>query len=173
MLASLRPETVYVGLSAGSMAVTPSLGETYNDRNTSGYRALSLVDFSLAPHLDHPDMPDNSMAEYEKWAAGLDFAVPTFDDFWAMGRLRLPTENGLTLLADFRADPKIHRLKTPSGRIEIFSEDIDGFGYDDCGGHPKWFEPSEWLRGSRAAHYPLHLLANPDRKSTRLNSSHH
>jgi biotin/methionine sulfoxide reductase len=26
---------------------------------------------------------------------------------------------------------------TPSGRIEIFSEEIDSFGYDDCAGHPK------------------------------------
>jgi dipeptidase E len=76
LLASLRPETVYVGVSGGSMAVTPSLGETYNDRSTSGYRALSLVDFSLGPHMDHPDMPDSSMAEYEKWAAGV--PVPTY-----------------------------------------------------------------------------------------------
>src|SRR5882724_4493339 len=105
---------------------------------------------------------------YDKWAAGLDFAVPTFDEFWAMGRLRLPTEGGLTLLADFRADPKTHRLNTPSGRIEIFSEDIAGFGYDDCTGHPKWFEPTEWLGGSRAARYPLHLLAN--QPATRLHS---
>jgi biotin/methionine sulfoxide reductase len=105
---------------------------------------------------------------YDKWAAGLDFAVPTFDDFWAMGKLRLPVENGLTLLADFRADPNAHRLNTPSGRIEIFSQDIDGFGYDDCAGHPTWFEPSEWLGGTRAADYPLHLLAN--QPATRLHS---
>ena len=72
----------------------------------------------------------------------------------------MPTEPGLTLLADFRADPQTHRLATPSGRIEIFSDDIDGFGYDDCAGHPKWYEPSEWLGGPRAATYPLHLLAN-------------
>ena len=60
---------------------------------------------------------------YEKWSAGLDFEVPTFDEFWARGQLRLPTEPGLTLLADFRADPEAHRLATPSGRIEIFSDD--------------------------------------------------
>ena len=84
---------------------------------------------------------------YEKWAAGLDFDVPPFEEFWRRGRLRLPTETGLTLLADFRADPQTHRLATPSGRIEIFSADIDGFGYDDCAGHPKWYEPSEWLGG--------------------------
>jgi dipeptidase E len=63
-------------VSAGSMAVTPSLGETYNGRDTRGYRALGLVDFSLGPHLDHPDMPDNSLAEYAKWAAGV--PVPTY-----------------------------------------------------------------------------------------------
>ena len=79
--------------------------------------------------------------------AGLDFAVPSFDEFWRLGQLRLPTVDGLTLLADFRADPNTHRLNTPSGRIEIFSDDIDGFGYDDCAGHPAWFEPSEWLGG--------------------------
>ncbi|KUI42704.1 molybdopterin oxidoreductase [Mycobacterium sp. IS-1590] len=97
---------------------------------------------------------------YDKWASELDFTVPTFDEFWRRGRLRLPVEEGLTLLADFRADPLTHRLGTPSGLIEIFSADIDGFDYADCAGHPKWYEPSEWLGGPRAVDYPLHLLAN-------------
>jgi biotin/methionine sulfoxide reductase len=97
---------------------------------------------------------------YDKWAAGLNFEVPTFTQFWRRGRLRLPTESGLTLLANFRVDPHAHRLATPSGRIEIFSEDIDGFGYEDCQGHPRWYEPDEWLGGARAATFPLHLLAN-------------
>jgi biotin/methionine sulfoxide reductase len=105
---------------------------------------------------------------YEKWSAGLDFEVPAFDEFWAAGQLRLPTEPGLTLLADYRADPRAHRLATPSGRIEIFSEDIDGFGYTDCVGHPAWYEPAEWLGGARARSYPLHLLAN--QPATRLHS---
>jgi biotin/methionine sulfoxide reductase len=105
---------------------------------------------------------------YEKWSTDLDFDVPPFADFWRAGRLRLPTETGLTLLADFRADPVTHRLGTPSGRIEIFSSDIDGFGYDDCAGHPKWYEPTEWLGGERATAYPLHLLAN--QPATRLHS---
>ena len=76
VLQTLRPEAVYVGLSGGSMAVTPSLGETYNDRATAGYRALALVDFSMGVHLDHPSMPDNSLANYESWAAGI--PVPTY-----------------------------------------------------------------------------------------------
>lgn len=105
---------------------------------------------------------------YDKWAAELDFDVPSFDGFWAAGRLRLPVEEGLTLLADFRADPDAHRLATPSGRIEITSSTIAGFGYPDCAGHPRWYEPTEWLGGPRAAHYPLHLLAN--QPATRLHS---
>lgn len=105
---------------------------------------------------------------YEKWSAGLDFEVPGFDEFWSAGQLQLPTEPGLTLLADFRADPLGRRLATPSGRIEIFSHAIDGFGYDDCAGHPRWYEPAEWLGGERAREYPLHLLAN--QPATRLHS---
>jgi biotin/methionine sulfoxide reductase len=105
---------------------------------------------------------------YEKWSAQLDFDVPSFDEFWAAGHVLLPTEAGLSLLADFRADPVAHRLGTPSGRIEIFSDDIDGFDYDDCAGHPTWYEPAEWLGGARAAAFPLHLLAN--QPATRLHS---
>ncbi len=105
---------------------------------------------------------------YDTWSAGVDFAAPSFDQFWADGQLRLPTEPGLTLLADFRADPDTNRLNTPSGRIEIFSSEIDGFGYDDCLGHPAWFEPTEWLGGERAQTYPLHLIAN--QPASRLHS---
>lgn len=105
---------------------------------------------------------------YDGWARTLDFTVPTFEDFWSAGSLRLPVEEGLTLLADFRADPDTHRLGTPSGRIEIFSDTIAGFGYDDCAGHPTWFAPQEWLGGPRAQRYPLHLIAN--QPATRLHS---
>lgn len=97
---------------------------------------------------------------YETWSAELDFDVPSFDEFWTTGRLRLPVESGITLFDDFRADPRRHRLGTPSGRIEIFSADIDGFSYADCAGHPKWYEPDEWLGGARAERFPLLLLAN-------------
>ena len=76
LVPSLRPEIVYVGVSGGSMAVTPSLGETYNGRDTRGFHALGLVDFSMGVHLDHPDMPDNSLAEYMKWVVGV--PVPTY-----------------------------------------------------------------------------------------------
>ena len=72
------------------------------------------------------------------------------------------------MLKSFRDDPEKNALPTPSGKIEIFSSTIASFGYDDCAGHPRWFEPAEWLGGARAADYPLHLLAN--QPATRLNS---
>ncbi|WP_188545307.1 molybdopterin-dependent oxidoreductase [Rhodococcoides trifolii] len=86
--------------------------------------------------------------------------VPDFDEFWRTGSYRMDTEDGLTLFEEFRADPVGQPLRTPSGRIEIFSSDIDGFGYDDCPGHPTWLEPTEWLGGARSADFPLHLIAN-------------
>ena len=66
---SLR-ETVYVGLSGGSMVLTPNIGEDFVSWRppTGGDEALGLVEFSIFPHLDHEDLPDNSMAGAEKWA---------------------------------------------------------------------------------------------------------
>ena len=63
-------------------------------------------------------------------------------------------------MADFRSDPAGAALKTPSGRIEIFSEAIASFGYDDCPGHPVWLEPAEWLGSPLAERHPPHLVSN-------------
>jgi biotin/methionine sulfoxide reductase len=87
--------------------------------------------------------------------------VPAFDEFWAAGETRLPSNSDDHSLFDrFRDDPEGRKLPTPSGRIELFSSTIDAFGYDDCPGHPVWLEPSEWLGGERAQQFPLHLIAN-------------
>ncbi|MGV3549418.1 molybdopterin-dependent oxidoreductase [Rhizobium sp.] len=92
-------------------------------------------------------------------AAG--FPLPDFDDFWQGGAIVLPEPNNQpSLLEDFRADPDLHRLKTPSGRIEIHSATIESFGYDDCPGHPQWLEPQEWLGAAQSAEFPLHLISN-------------
>jgi biotin/methionine sulfoxide reductase len=71
------------------------------------------------------------------------------------------------VLSEFRADPEQHPLRTPSGRIEIYSATIDGFGYEDCPGHPVWLEPREWL-GADDPRFPLHLISNQPK--TRLHS---
>ena len=82
LLPSLRPETVYVGLSAGSMVMAPSIGEDFVRWKppTGGDSTLGLVDFALFPHLDHPAMPDNSMANAERWAAGMPVPAYLIDD---------------------------------------------------------------------------------------------
>lgn len=91
---------------------------------------------------------------------------PPFDDFWYGGPVRMRTEDDLTLFEDFRSDPAANPLRTPSGLLEIFSADIDSFGYDDCAGHPTWYEPDEWLGSPRVERFPLHLIAN--QPATRL-----
>ena len=81
LLPSLR-ETVYVGLSAGSIVMAPNIGEDFVRWKppTGGDRTLGLVGFSMFPHLDHEDMPDNSMADAEKWAAGMSVPGYAIDD---------------------------------------------------------------------------------------------
>jgi dipeptidase E len=84
-LADLLPslsETVWVGLSAGSMVMTPEVGEDFIQwRPASGDDStLGLVDFSICPHLAPDGMPGNSMAEAEQWAAGIPNTAYAMDD---------------------------------------------------------------------------------------------
>ena len=83
LLPSLRRETVYVGTSGGAMVATPDFGgTTYDDSEplTGSDRALGLVDFSLFPHLEREDMPDTSLANIERWAAGIPVPAYAIDD---------------------------------------------------------------------------------------------
>jgi biotin/methionine sulfoxide reductase len=73
------------------------------------------------------------------------------------------------MFQDYRTDPEQHRLPTPSGKFEIYSERIAAFNYGDCPGHPAWFEPLEWL-GDDARRYPLHLISS--QPSTKLHSQY-
>jgi len=64
------------------------------------------------------------------------------------------------LFAEFRAGPEPHKLRTPAGRIELYSDEIAGFGYDASPPHPSWIEPAEWLGGREAGTFPLHLVSS-------------
>lgn len=77
LMPSLR-KTVYVGVSAGSMATAPIFGETYDDPKTPFVieKGLGLVDFALLPHLDHENHPESSTAKVERMAANV--PVPTY-----------------------------------------------------------------------------------------------
>ncbi|KAJ8142865.1 hypothetical protein OY671_004004 [Metschnikowia pulcherrima] len=76
-------ETVYVGMSGGSMASTPRVGAEFvgweppdgEDATPSG-----LVDFSMFPHSGHPDSPDNTEAAARRWAAASGGPAYAVDD---------------------------------------------------------------------------------------------
>ena len=81
LLPSLR-DIVWVGFSAGSMVLTPRIGEDFvgwKPPNGSD-EALGVVDFSIFPHVDHPDLPENTMVEAERWSAGLSSPAYAIDD---------------------------------------------------------------------------------------------
>jgi biotin/methionine sulfoxide reductase len=101
--------------------------------------------------------------------AGAGIPAPAFDEFWSRGSLDVPdSESERVLFESFRADPGATPLKTPSGKIELFSETVSRFGYADCPGHAAWLESDEWLGSPRAARFPLALVAN--NPATRLHS---
>ncbi|GAA2604037.1 Type 1 glutamine amidotransferase-like domain-containing protein [Paractinoplanes durhamensis] len=84
-LADLLPsltETVWAGLSAGSMVMTPRIGSDFVGwKAPSGDdRALGIVDFAIFPHVDHPMLPENTMAAAEKWAAEIAGPAYAIDD---------------------------------------------------------------------------------------------
>lgn len=96
LLPSLR--AVYVGFSAGSMVMAPNIGEEFVEwlPPTGGDTALGLVDFAMFPHLDHPELPENSMADAERWAARLSIPAYGIDDQTAIqvvdGNVEIITE---------------------------------------------------------------------------------
>ncbi|WP_291379469.1 MULTISPECIES: molybdopterin-dependent oxidoreductase [Achromobacter] len=95
--------------------------------------------------------------------------LPDFDTFWARGHAEVPPpETPYVLFERFRQDPAANPLYTKSGRIELYSEAVAGYGYDDCPGYPAWLPPTEWLGAPTASQWPLHLLTNQPR--TRLHS---
>ena len=75
-------DTVWVGMSGGSMVMSPRIGKEFVGwKQPSGDdRALGLVDFAIFPHLDNESLPDNTMAAARKWAAGLDCVAYAIDD---------------------------------------------------------------------------------------------
>jgi dipeptidase E len=83
-LADLMPSlpAVYVGMSAGSMVMAPRIGEDFVGwRPPTGVDdTLGIVDFAMFPHLDNVDLPENTMAEAERWAAGMPVPAYAIDD---------------------------------------------------------------------------------------------
>ena len=84
-LADLLPslqDTVWVGLSAGSMVMTPRIGTDFVEWQppTGSDSTLGVVDFSIFPHLENEGLPWNTMANAKRWAAGLGGPAYAIDD---------------------------------------------------------------------------------------------
>jgi dipeptidase E len=97
-------ETVWVGVSAGSMVMTPRVGDTFVTWDSpDGDTTLGVVDFSIFPHVGHPDLPQNTMANAERWAGGLGNPAYAIDDDTAIrvvdGTVDVVSEGTWKLLA--------------------------------------------------------------------------
>lgn len=118
-------------------------------------------------------MYDNMKAQ----ARNAGVPLPPFDQFWQSNnyiRFPVPEENkNWTRFADFRADPLLNPLGTPSGRIEIFSRSVAKMKYDDCPGLPGWLPPEEWRGSPVAERYPLSLNTShpPHRLHSQLDNT--
>lgn len=100
------PETVWVGVSAGSMVMTPRIGDDFMSwkGSTDGDRTLGVVDFSIFPHLGHELMPDNTLEEAERWASDIGGPAYAIDDQTAIivadGTVEVVSEGTWTVLRD-------------------------------------------------------------------------
>lgn len=90
--------------------------------------------------------------------------LPPFERFWQDNALiEMPESEqnaDFVRFAAFRADPLTNPLKTPSGKIEIYSERIASFQYSDCPPHPMWLAPDEWHGNAQPGQLQL-LSAHP------------
>ncbi|WP_163532469.1 molybdopterin guanine dinucleotide-containing S/N-oxide reductase [Helicobacter suis] len=89
--------------------------------------------------------------------------MPSFEEFWAKNTpiTFKPTSESQEWVrfADFIEDPILNALGTDSGLIEIYSPRVASYKYQNCQGHPMWFEPSEWL-GNATKQAPFHLISS-------------
>ncbi len=92
----------------------------------------------------------------------LGIQMPSFEQWWEKNEptefYETPENAAYVSFEDFRNDPVLEALGTPSGLIEIYSDTIEAMNYKDCGAHPMWFEPVEWL-GMKDKPAKFHLLS--------------
>ena len=140
----------------------PPVGEARNDYDIfSGLAERLGAGETYTEGRDAGEWLRHLYAGYRESAAENGVDLPEFGELAGRNWVRLPlksTEPDRPFLRQFRDDPEVAALDTPSGRIEIFSETIEGFGYDDCPAHPVWLPPQEWL-GAAGPDAPLHMVS--------------
>ena len=150
-------------------AAVPPVGQARNDYD---------IFAGIAGRMGHADSftEGRDAEDWQRWiydltrqrCAQVGIELPGLAELRAKGwhEADPPTQNTV-MLRDFRTDPLANPLKTPSGKIEIYSETLAGFGLTDCGGHPTWFPPKEWP-GDADTRHPLQLISN--QPATKLHS---
>jgi hypothetical protein len=166
---SVERDDIGVGSGDSTLFAMPQLTEPHAQARDDYATFGALADRLQVGELFTEGRTDRQWLRhlYGQWRSDLKAAgheMPPFEEFWAGESLEIPVPDpGQVLLSAFRCDPGRSPLRTPSGKIEIFSAAIDSFGYPDCPGHPVWLEPAEWLGGHPGRH-PLQLVANQPRR---------
>lgn len=96
-----------------------------------------------------------------KFGSRIGLTMPTFEEFWKKGYHMFDVkaeDRDFIQMGDFRADPKANSLSTESGLIQLYSPKIASYKYDDCQGHPMYFEPTEGV-AKATKDYPLALMS--------------
>jgi len=109
------------------------------------------------------ELIEESYETARKRAKDTGIDMPVFKEFWDKGEpIEFPIdEKELDFVqhGEFREDPLLEPLGTASGKIEIYCKNIEKMGYEDCGPHPRWYEPFEYLGSPIAKKYPLHMVS--------------
>ncbi|EIC84273.1 molybdopterin-dependent oxidoreductase [Serratia sp. M24T3] len=91
---------------------------------------------------------------------GTNIEWPDFETFWERGYIELPKpEKDYVFFDSFRKSPRANPLGTQSGKIELYSQKIADYHYEDFAPHPEWQPPIEWLGSQTAKKWPLHLIS--------------
>ncbi|MWB79156.1 molybdopterin-dependent oxidoreductase [Pseudooceanicola sp. 216_PA32_1] len=156
---SRDPHVVYMA------PLVPPQGQARNDRDIFAALAGRLgCRAAYDEGLDEEGWLRRMWQASEAQGAAEGIAVPSFEALRQQGIWRVPAPDGPeVMLAGFRAAPEAQPLPTPSGRIELFSERVAGFGYADQPGHAIFHAPAEWL--GTAAKGQFHLVTHqPERQ---------
>ncbi|MBT6273215.1 MAG: molybdopterin-dependent oxidoreductase, partial [Chromatiales bacterium] len=146
------------------MAMQPVIAPYGESRDDYTIFAALADELGFGPEFSQGRTADDWVAHlYEQFRTSNNQA-PTLEEFRATGTLYHDmAPMGATkqvFLENFRHDPQTNPLPSPSGRIELYSETIANYGYDDCPPHPSWLEPYERLGAEASQRFPLHLVSN-------------
>ena len=158
---SLVPRDPYI---VSMSKLTEPYGESKNDFDIFLGIARELgIDDAFSEGLSDQDWIERLYSESQDSVSRAGHHLPSYSELCDTGWHRVNSpEKETVMMEGFRRDPLQHPMTSPSGKIEIFSQTVAHFDYEDCPGHPVWRAPYEWLGGSDKG-FPLHLVSNQPR----------